>query len=35
MLDYTAAVNQSTKEESISLAKENLAAHLILVKIKE
>jgi hypothetical protein len=35
LLDYIVAVRQSSKEEYISLAKENLIENLILVKIKE
>lgn len=35
LLDYTAAVKQGSKQEIISLTKENLNENLILVKIKE
>ncbi|MCX6233325.1 MAG: GvpL/GvpF family gas vesicle protein [Bacteroidetes bacterium] len=35
LLDYSAAVKQSSKEENISLAKEKVIENLILVKIKE
>ncbi|MCX6241198.1 MAG: GvpL/GvpF family gas vesicle protein [Bacteroidetes bacterium] len=35
MLDYSAAVRQSSKEDSFSLVKEKVIEHLILVKIKE
>ncbi|MCX6306105.1 MAG: GvpL/GvpF family gas vesicle protein [Bacteroidetes bacterium] len=35
LLDYSASVRQSVKEDLISLAKEDVAGNLILVKIKE
>ncbi|MEI7489968.1 MAG: GvpL/GvpF family gas vesicle protein [Bacteroidota bacterium] len=35
LLDYSAAVRQSSKQEMISLTKENVLDNLILVKIKE
>ena len=35
LLDYATAVRQSSKDENISLAKENVIENLILVKIKE